>query len=135
MKGTDLISAERIRQELEEGFTAGHDDQYRGAELVQAAICYARQAGWVGKRAWQFPKTVEFHGAMPRRAPAGWPRSWDVTWWKPLPNLDGDPCPVVTAEAAIRMLMRAGALIAAEIDRLQRQNAVGAVFSSSAVDE
>lgn len=37
-----------------------------------------------------------------------WP--WDEKWWKPTPN---DP---------IRQLVKAGALIAAEIDRLQRQN-------------
>ncbi len=37
--------------------------------------------------------------------PAGWP--WDEEWWKP-------------SEDAVRNLVKAGALIAAEIDRLQR---------------
>lgn len=40
-----------------------------------------------------------------RRVPSLWP--WDATWWKP----SKDP---------VRNLVRAGALIAAEIDRLQR---------------
>jgi len=36
-----------------------------------------------------------------------WPKSWDFRWWKP-------------SENRIRNLAKAGALIAAEIDRLQR---------------
>ena len=38
-----------------------------------------------------------------------WPSSWDSSWWKPSPN------------DRIKELTKAGALIAAEIDRLQRE--------------
>ena len=37
-----------------------------------------------------------------------WPQDWSLLWWKPTPN------------DRIRELIKAGALIAAEIDRLQR---------------
>lgn len=40
-----------------------------------------------------------------KTAPTGWP--WDAEWWKP-------------SEDPVRNLVKAGALIAAEIDRLQR---------------
>jgi hypothetical protein len=40
--------------------------------------------------------------------PNDWPKEWNVDWWKP----SDDP---------IRNLVKAGALIAAEIDRLQRK--------------
>lgn len=43
--------------------------------------------------------------AMGRQLPV-WP--WDIDWWKPTPN------------DRVRELVKAGALIAAEIDRLQR---------------
>jgi hypothetical protein len=41
---------------------------------------------------------------VPRGIPIHWP--WDASWWKP--------------KDVIRNLVRAGALIAAEIDRLRR---------------
>jgi hypothetical protein len=41
--------------------------------------------------------------------PRPWPPSWSYNWWKP----SDDP---------IRNLVKAGALIAAEIDRLQRRS-------------
>lgn len=48
----------------------------------------------------------EADSAAGRGAPAGWP--WHPKWWKPTPD------------DRIRELAKAGALIAAEIDRLQR---------------
>jgi hypothetical protein len=91
--GIDLITAERVRQVQEEGWTAKHDDVHDGGELVQAACCYANAARY---------------GAVPGQPPHGWP--WDPSWWKARSN---DP---------IGSLVKAGALIAAEIDRIQRQS-------------
>lgn len=40
-----------------------------------------------------------------------WPSGWDASWFKPGP---------ASASGTIRNLVKAGALIAAEIDRIQR---------------
>jgi hypothetical protein len=89
--GIALIAAERRRQIEDEGWTPEHDDEHDNHELSEAAACYA-----LGVPAAVSPA----NGA---RVPL-WP--WDESWWKP-----GD---------RVRDLVKAGALIAAEIDRLQR---------------
>lgn len=98
MTGTDLIRAERERQIEEEGWTPEHDDEHACGELIDAGLSYVYSAINPG------------HPAM-RTPPSEW--SWDAEWWKPT----GDP---------IRDLTKAGALFAAEIDRLQRAAARGA---------
>lgn len=90
--GTALISAERHRGIEEEGFDAEHDDAHKHGELVDAALSYIRAAINVG------------HPAM-KRPPKEWP--WERGWWKP-------------SHDRIRNLVKAGALIASEIDRLLR---------------
>jgi hypothetical protein len=93
--GDFLIAQERGRQVREEGFTAEHDDEnWDGGQLVMAAACYAlgEDNGWLEKNECG---TFEL-----------WP--WDYTDYKP----DCD---------RVHELAKAGALIAAEIDRLQRQ--------------
>jgi hypothetical protein len=90
--GVVLIAAERQRQIDVEGWTPEHDDEHSSSELNRAARFYAKKA--------QYPESY-----TDVKAPMGWP--WDTEWWKPSP----DP---------IRNLVKAGALIAAEIDRLQR---------------
>lgn len=93
MTGIERIAAERQRQMDEEGWTEQHDDQHDMDELAAAAGCYA------------------LHVSRPKRfnVPGFWP--WAFKWWKP-----SEP----TVEGKIRDLEKAGALIAAEIDRLQR---------------
>ncbi|TLM66026.1 MAG: hypothetical protein FDZ69_07535 [Deltaproteobacteria bacterium] len=93
MTGAELIAAERQRQIDKEGFSAGHDDEYNSGQLVNAAACYlsSGQATLFGGEA--HPQILKL-----------WP--WSQGWWKPK-----DP---------ISDLVRAGALIAAEIDRIQR---------------
>lgn len=93
--GVDLIGLERTRQKLQEGWTPEHDDAHDMGELVTAAVCYAVYAS---------------HQVREQPPPVGlietrWP--WASHWWKP-----SDP---------IRNLQKAGALIAAELDRLQRR--------------
>jgi len=48
-----------------------------------------------------------------------WPETWNLQWWKPTP------------ENRIRELTKAGALIAAEIDRLQRVEAKAGVMKGA----
>ena len=94
--GAALIATERDRQVKIEGWTPGHDDEHVRCELVQAAIAYARDArGQVLEEELQDYDFDEF--------PREWP--WETKRWKP-------------SEDPIRNLVKAGALIAAEIDRL-----------------
>lgn len=92
--GAKLIALERERQFLREGYSAFHDMQHDKGELVKAAICYARFGG-LRTASW-FPDPL-----------ISWP--WNREYWKP-----GG----VGYEARLRCLVKAGALIAAAIDRL-----------------
>ncbi len=97
--GVQLIEKERARQVNEEGYAPSDDDRWINGELANAASCYAATPG---------NKTVsvnKFWGISYDRAHR-WPFSMNV--WKPTPN------------DRIKELTKAGALIAAEIDRLKR---------------
>ena len=90
--GAELISAERQRQKDVENYYPEHDQEFHSkGELASAAICYA------------LPK--EERGFPPDYFPVLWP--WGEDYWKPTPD------------DRIRELVKSGALIAAEIDRLQ----------------
>jgi hypothetical protein len=100
MTGIELIAVERQRQVDVEGWTPKHDDEHKYGELAQAAQAYCYAA---------IHQAV--HGAddmdFLKLLPNSFPKNWVSEWWKPSP----DP---------IRNLVKAGALIAAEIDRIQR---------------
>ena len=86
----------------EEGWTPEHDDAYVESELAFAAACYC-----------EFAAYGYMHGLrkMKRKAVSSqWP--FDISWWKPSAGDD--------INGRILELAKAGALIAAEIDRLQR---------------
>ena len=97
MSGTTLITEERLRQINEEGWTLQHDDMWANNQLVGAAVCYLM---WKIVGSDMFNKTYDYL----------W--KWDNKWWKP--------------KERIHNLVVAGALIAAEIDRIQRLEAEGA---------
>lgn len=86
----DIIQ-ERDRQQHEEGWTPEHDDSHAPGAMSRAAACYA---------------FASFHDAHYRDdgTPVGWP--WEAAWWKP--------------KDARSNLIRAAALITAEIERLDR---------------
>lgn len=94
--GLDVIANERYRQLTVEGFTPEHDDEHAEGELARAAAAYA-VADALRKCS---PPGAE------NIVPGYWP--WSEDWWKPLPD------------DRIRELAKAGALIVAEIERLQR---------------
>ena len=96
--GIDLIAAERQRQIDSEGFDEPHDDQHRYSELALAAACYA---------------TPPLSRTMNRNynTPVGWP--FGVVEWKPSQEMN--------PAGRIKELTKAGALVAAEIDRLIRR--------------
>jgi hypothetical protein len=103
LSGVDMIAAERARQVSEEGWTPEHDDQHEGGEIARAAACYAYVASCTDlvREVDALSKDGASDIVMIRRS---W--SWDWKFWKP--------------KDRIRDLVRAGALCAAEIDRLLR---------------
>jgi len=96
--GVDMIADERRRQTEREGWSPRHDDNHTDAELVSAAICYAEAGSGFDLSIGHKEGTKE---------PRLWP--WESQWWKPSDDLT-------------RNLAKAGALIAAEIDRLARED-------------
>ncbi len=88
-----LIAAERQRQVEAEGWTAKHDDRHVDAELARAAACYA----------------LPPDGGRDTRLglPVHWP--FEARSWRPTPD------------DRVHELVKAGGLIAAEIDRLLRK--------------
>lgn len=114
--GIDRIAAERKRQIEVEAWSPEHDDEHVNHELLSAAICYIVQATCEGLRVWQ---TQHVEGTHVPILPSHWPMTWHPKWWKPEPRAKGS-CPLIERSDAIRMLEKAGALIAAEIDRLLR---------------
>lgn len=91
------IAAERQRQIEAEGWTKEHDDEHGDGELSHAAVCYAYCAVTFGG----LPD--ESFAQLP--PPDAWP--WAHEWWKPKNQRSA--------------LVRAAALIAADIERLDRK--------------
>ena len=100
--GVELIAEERQRQIEVEGWTKEHDAEHKNDELVKAAICYADPNVYYH----QENRIMRFR--IPNKF---WPAQWDIRWFKPTDR--------------VRDLVKAGALIAAEIDRLQAQKGEG----------
>ncbi|MGX9966093.1 hypothetical protein ACVFYP_22395 [Roseomonas sp. F4] len=89
------LARERERQIDGEGFALERDDQYDRGELALAAACYAGETGTFGS------------GLLGQVKRLCWP--WSALWWKPTTRR--------------RDLIKAGALIVAEIERLDREAA------------
>jgi hypothetical protein len=95
--GVQLIAAERERQVTVENWTPEHDDTHDTGGLTCAAMAYADAA------------RKRMLGASDEHTLRIWNYwRWNKDWWKP--SLD-----------PVRNLVKAGALIAAEIDRLHRK--------------
>lgn len=92
---TDEIEAERAKQ-IAKGWTPEHDDEHGAGELAAAAASYALNAS---------AKAGGFAGYS--APPDAWP--WDSGYWNP--------------KEPRRDLIRAAALIFAEIERLDRATA------------
>ena len=98
--GIELIAEERQRQITEEKWTPEHDDAHDKGQLAGAAAVYALESC-----GFENPHCAELKREDTTHKVRLWP--WAEQWWKP----SGD---------ARRDLVKAGALIAAEIDRLNR---------------
>jgi hypothetical protein len=101
--GTVLIEAERARQIETEGYDSEHDLEHDAGELADAAACYACCASAMirGASLEELAElmTDNFEGLL------NWP--WGKIDFKP-------------TEDPLRALVKAGAMIAAQIDLLQR---------------
>lgn len=124
--GCELIQVERQRQMEAEGWTPGHDDQHPDGALAMAAVCYAAPdllyhraftRDWKGRRCYS---VNGLHLVDP------WP--WESRWDKRMGygdrrenpgNIIPDPDTYSDSER-LGLLVKAGALIAAEVDRLLR---------------
>lgn len=87
----DVLS-ERERQVSQEGWTPEHDDEHEAGDLCLAGACYAMHT------------TMMFEGNQQSAVPSPWP--FEASWWKPKDER--------------RNLVRAAALILAEIERIDR---------------
>jgi hypothetical protein len=92
MSAIEEVAAERRRQTEHENWTLEHDDTHTAGEMARAAACYALPPGYLDT----------IHGSEYRHPL--WP--WDWSWWKPKDRR--------------RDLIRAAALLVAEIERLDR---------------
>lgn len=113
LSGIEMIAAERNRQIAEKGYTPDHDDHHANGELALVAALLAspdllyKQTGEEGGTAYADP----------------WPESWERRWdRRPYYDKNGRPNHDVDmgTRERIGQLQKAGALIAAEIDRLLR---------------
>jgi hypothetical protein len=112
-KGIELIANERHRQMDEEGWTADHDDDHDDHSLALIAALYA---------------TPQALFEVSVTADSGhWvdPWCWDANWDKRPRNAEDELLHAEETPIAdrIRCLTKAGALVAAEIDRLLRKAA------------
>ncbi len=103
LSGAERIVAERARHKSPRGenYSDEDDDKYTNDELIRAAICYATAS--VAEGADELVAEI-IADAKSDNTDKAWP--WAPSFFKP--------------KSRIRNLERAGALIAAEIDRLLR---------------
>lgn len=91
------VLAERQRQISAEGWTPEHDDQHKGGSMALAAACYAVASAQPDRLSSELVAKL-------------WPwTGWAWSWWKPKDRRHN--------------LVRAGALILAELERLDRTQA------------
>lgn len=96
------VLAERKRQVSVEGWTPEHDAEHEGGALASAAACYSHLAQWQLRERKRGDTPPEL--GTDNIIDALWP--FDEEWWKP--------------KDARRNLVRAAALILADIERIDR---------------
>ena len=101
---------ERERQVVVEGWTRHNDDNCLGGGLAEAASCYASAAASYARD--------DLPGALESRK--WWP--WSPKWWKPFASAT-TLMPSLIRRHQKACLIKAGALIIAELERLARSQA------------
>jgi len=110
--GAALITIERSRQITEEGWTPEHDDEHDDGQMALAAACFASPI-------LLFERNDRFANQTVYQDPFPWDSCWDKRYTYDGGNVIQAPETRNTKDR-IDLLTKAGALIAAEIDRLQR---------------
>lgn len=100
--GALAVIAERRRQIEQEGWTPEHDQKHAPGELARAGAAYAVNA-WLRDARGQQARDLK---NLPQQI---WP--WGKSWWKP--------------DSGYRELVKAGALIIAELDRADAERKRG----------
>lgn len=98
VKVIEEIAKERTRQVEQEGWTSEHDDQHDPGELAGAAAAYSLYT------ANELHPNSQGDGFDAEHLPPGW--CWEPAWFKPT--------------TPRRNLIKAAALIVAEIERIDR---------------
>ena len=110
------VLEERRRQLEGEGWSTQHDDTHTNGEMALAAAGYAEIAALASEFETKYPGVGAASVYADPPVPPFWP--WDEEWWKP--------------EDRRRDLVKAAALLLAEIERLDRAAAVAAGEAASA---
>jgi hypothetical protein len=119
--GIELISKERNRQIEKEGWDKKHDAEHGQGELSLAAACYAGHAA--GHQIYvmedKYVNSITFEDPWP------WDDRWDKRYVygdrkEDLGNMVCDPKSLTDIER-LDLLIKAGALIAAEIDKIKNE--------------
>lgn len=110
MSVIDDIAAERRRQIEQEGWAPPHDDAHRRGEMAGAAACYVMHGLNIPRPDLRADVDLMVSGLWP----------WAPFWWKPTDRR--------------RDLVKAAALIVAEIERLDRLPITGPYQRSGVTD-
>lgn len=103
MSAIEDVLKERSRQMIVHGWTIEHDDEHTDFSLAAAASCYANPMQILVDGG-----GLTVMGVDDEALPLGWPETWDDGWWKP--------------SEYRRNLVKAAALLIAEIERIDRLN-------------
>lgn len=98
----NMIADERIRQQEEEGYIIEKDDRYQSNELTDAAAAYLL-----------LKTETNLYDSLSYRIKSAENIAWEIWPWR---SVEFKPVP----DNRIRELVKAGAMIVAEIERLQR---------------
>jgi hypothetical protein len=107
MISVQLITEERKRQIKDKGYDDKRDDEQDKGELVKAAQCYLEHVSlksYVMNFKDYYTNNLKLYKEL--YLPNNWPPDWSAESWNP--------------ESPIRDLVKAAALIAAEVDRRLR---------------
>ncbi len=106
LNGVERIARERKRQTDSLGWSPEHDDGHDSGEMAIAAACYASPERLYAK--YEYAAGIRYEDPFPEG-------------WSDARPHNGNVLKEPTDKQAIRLLEKAGALIAAEIDRLLRK--------------
>jgi len=120
VSGAELIKMERERQKHREKFDAKHDEENNWGQLAIAASCYAAFAAYTKI----YEMDDKYVGMIKFVEPWPWDTKWDKRYdYGERKKNPGNSLPnpkTLTKKERLDLLVKAGALIAAEIDRTNK---------------